>query len=68
MAMNSRAQLRRLMSDVDAAATRAERSLKRARQRSAALSFEEPKGALALRSSLLLASLAMAAKILVQQD
>jgi len=56
------------MSDVDAAATRAERSLKRARQRSAALSFEESKGAFALRSSLLLASLAMAAKILVQQD
>ncbi|MBA5776888.1 hypothetical protein H2509_07065 [Stappia sp. F7233] len=65
--MDARAQLRRMMSDVDVAASRAERSLARARARTVALSDVEPKGAWALRSSLILAGLLMTARLLFPQ-
>lgn len=65
--MDARAQLRRMMSDIDVAASRAERSLARARARTAALSDIEPQDAWALRSSLILAGLLMTVRLLFPQ-
>lgn len=69
--MDGRAHLRRLMSDVEVAATRAERSLARARSRTYSLSKAaetDGKEIIALRSSLILACLLMAARLISGQN
>jgi hypothetical protein len=70
--MDGRAQLRRLMSDVDVAATRAERSLVKARARtfflSKAAAETNTRETIALRSSLILACLLMAARLIAGQN
>lgn len=67
--MSPRAQLRRLMSDVDQAADNADRALQTMRARGVAGVLPEKEPAVTpLRSGLVLATLLMAAKILTTQD
>lgn len=67
--MSPRAQLRRLMSDVDQAADNADRALQTMRARGVVGVLPDKSAAVTpLRSGLVLATLLMAAKILTSQD